>query len=672
MVRTRTHEAAVVGLLAALATFCALEARGGQPSTVVGQSTTKTASTGKRPLAERIKAANRPIRLTAEAELAPDEGLIRDLSTADETPKRDWPVVTPTFDLAETEGVHEDADGQHPAAEPAAVPPPDADAVAANPTTADDAGLVGEVAGIDATGEAEVVEEHTAASVEAPSEPSVAAPRQVPPVRQAPPRRTAARVTPQRRDALLGRLRTALAEMPRPFGLLPANEPRPAPRTAHRQPSRQPAPIAVAKAPPTLEPAPGDPVAASEGVTESEREDADSAEVIADDAGPDEAAVADATPPLATPIDESATDDVVGDAAAEVAADGTPSADPTSAEEADSIAGMTTDADDASSPSAVAATEPQAEPVAASPSAPGAAPRPTARTNHSRTRAPNSIVHRPRPFERLQAAFDAMPRPLGILPAPRPEMHAATGPRRGTAAPQRAVARSTGRAATAAPGSIAAETASEGQSSTSADAAAPDALDGTAEATAEEGLAAAGTDRTESYGTDGADALASTEPAATAGAGEPALLSADESAADDTPAEAVACIEVTVEGPDGAIERGSDVTLHLTVRNTGTVAARTVTPVFHFGKEIEPKAIAGRDGTLTEQGTVVVEALAELAPGESIDVEVVATCHQVGTARFQGVVWCGEGDSAEQVPVDGELRVVPARIATAPEGRTRR
>ena len=76
MVRTRIPEASLVGLLAALATFCALEARGGQPYSIVGQSGSATAATGRRPLAERIKAANRPIRIASEEELAPDEGLI--------------------------------------------------------------------------------------------------------------------------------------------------------------------------------------------------------------------------------------------------------------------------------------------------------------------------------------------------------------------------------------------------------------------------------------------------------------------------------------------------------------------------------------------------------------------------------------------------------------------
>lgn len=684
MVRTRIHEAAVVGVLSALATFCALEARGGQPSTVVGQSTAKTASTGKRPLAERIKAANRPIRITAEAELAPDEGLIRDLSAGDGAEMRDWPVVVPSVELAESDASLGEADGPQPAGEPAAVPPPGDDAVAANPTTADDAGMVGEVAGIDAAAEGDEPDATTADSIvaEAP-----AAPRPVPQVRQAPPRRAVARVTPQRRDALLGRLRAALAEMPRPFGLLPADEPRPAPRMNRPQPTRRPAPIAAAEVPPALEPAPGVSVddVATDGATDGATDDLAAAPqersasdpTVAADLSPDEPTLVDATP-----VDDAvaatdgatdgataaATDVAAVDAAPEIAAQAAEAGDQAPST-ADATAHEGTGDEATASPDTLSTTElPAPATTVATPHvAPGTAPRPAMRQPAPRTRAPSSIVQRPRPFERLQATFDAMPRPLGILPAPRPEMHAARGHRRTGAAPQAAMARTTTRppAPAGAPRDPAVPESSAVAETTVAE---PDGAVAGPESVADAGESPAA----ESAGTETTDALASTELPASAADGEPGAFPTEESNGPDGASEGVACIEVTVEGPDGVVERGSDVTLHLTVRNTGTVAARAVMPVFHFGRTIEPKAIAGREGTLTEQGTVVVEALSELGPGESIDVEVVATCHEVGTALFQGVVWCGEGETAEQVPVDGELRVVPARIATAPEGRSRR
>lgn len=656
MVRTRTHEAAVVGVLAALATFCALEARGGQPYSVVGQSTAKTASTGKRPIAERIKAANRPIRMTPDAELAPDEGLIRELGAGDDVVKRDWPLVPPVVEMTDAEPLV--ATEPESPAEPAVVPPPGEDAVAANPTTADDAGMVGEVAVLDADEQAlAAAGTADAGGSEATTTPT--APRPVPAVRGAPPRRTTARVTPQRREALLGRLRAALAEMPRPFGLLPQDDPRPAPRAARPQPPRRAAPVAVASVPPVLEPAPA---AGADGVgsTGGPADDVagtDSVETpvtdgtATEDASPAEESSVAADAPAAevapdavatTTVDRS-TDDAAG--AASVAGEGEVDATENGVEEAEPIAAASTE-----------------EPAETRP-APASAQRPMARPTPTRTRAPNSIVHRPRPFERLQATLDALPRPLGILPAPRPEMHAAHGPRRNATASSRAVAQASRRpapnpSATAAP--AAAEPGTEpGVVSPDGEQESLAVTEATPDATPNEAPAESVTATDASAGVPGTGT-------------EPGVLAADDTTADAAMPESVACIEVTVEGPEGAIERGGDVTLHLTVRNTGNSPARAVTPVIHFGEGIEPKGIAGREGTLTEPGTVVIEGLAELGPGESVDVEIVATCHQVGVLSFQGVAWCGEGEDAEEVPVDGEVRVVPGRIAAAPEGPTRR
>jgi hypothetical protein len=133
-----------------------------------------------------------------------------------------------------------------------------------------------------------------------------------------------------------------------------------------------------------------------------------------------------------------------------------------------------------------------------------------------------------------------------------------------------------------------------------------------------------------------------------------------------------AVIDVSVEMPDGAVRRGERFEIRFTVCNTGAVPAHAVAPMFHFGNGIEPVAVSGRGAEVTAEGSVVFEQLAELAPGDSVEFAIVATCVEVGTVPFQGVVWCGIGEAAEPVPVDGELRVVSERIATAPEGRTQR
>lgn len=61
MLRSRILQASLVGSLAALASFCALRAHGGETYSIVAQSNRGSAATGRRPLAERIAAANLPI-----------------------------------------------------------------------------------------------------------------------------------------------------------------------------------------------------------------------------------------------------------------------------------------------------------------------------------------------------------------------------------------------------------------------------------------------------------------------------------------------------------------------------------------------------------------------------------------------------------------------------------
>jgi hypothetical protein len=71
MLRSRTTQAVVIGCLAALATLCALSARAADTYSIVAQSTRATAGTGRRPLAERIAAANLPIAADAAAAVEP-------------------------------------------------------------------------------------------------------------------------------------------------------------------------------------------------------------------------------------------------------------------------------------------------------------------------------------------------------------------------------------------------------------------------------------------------------------------------------------------------------------------------------------------------------------------------------------------------------------------------
>ena len=459
MVRTRIPEASLVGLLAALATFCALEARGEQPYSIVGQSGPATAATGRRPLAERIKAANRPIRIASEEELAPDEGLIPALQDP-AAQVREWmpgPVVV-EFPAGGPAAIAVDELAEMN--EPGVMPPPESTAVAAHPTTAEDAGLVGEVSTIDAEEPANATTpEKTAEESPSSAGASVTPPGPLPQVsgqaeRVAPPRRSAARVTPQRREALLDRLRTALAEVPRPLGLIPARPQSkasarhhtPAPRSAivrHSVPATSlPEPLTAQPATsPTEASLEGDALANEAGVDATTTEASlaaveatapeDGATPVADDAGNESvAAVTEDTDGL-PPSTEPAAEEIAAVGIADVGI-----ATPANHAVAEAAVAEAREAEatiaDATVADAVAA--PQTTPIEAVAEAPAVRPavqgQPHRQVHPQRLRAPSAPQRAMTPLDRLQARLENMPRALGLVPAPRPSMHANRTPRR--------------------------------------------------------------------------------------------------------------------------------------------------------------------------------------------------------------------------------------------------
>jgi hypothetical protein len=491
MVRTRIPEASLVGLLAALATFCALEARGGQPYSIVGQSSPATAATGRRPIAERIKAANRPIRIAAEEELAPDQGLIPSLNDPT-TVEREW---TPNPAVVEFPTGGPDAiaiDETLPTLEPGVMPPPDSTAIAAHPTTGDDAGLVGEASTIETDASATTADgdESTGDSTEAsptttegsaapPDRLSASATARGQAARAPSPRRTSARVTPQRREALLDRLRAALADVPRPLGLIPAS-PRQkassrqatAPRTAI---ARQPVPAASLPVPLTALPAtttPTDETLPSDSLAEtplteelpsdgsetgSETADAsalaDHGSTTAPTAAEDAPATLEADSALTT---ADATDQLVDADAPGTGADATeacpasPVAEPEASTEVAASAAPVAAVDSATptiassaTPAADLATPPAAD-LTATPAPQQARTTPNAQSRRHGGSQRTGASHAPQqpmtPLDRLQARLEQMPRALGLVPAPRPSMHANRAPQRRAAPPAPAAA----------------------------------------------------------------------------------------------------------------------------------------------------------------------------------------------------------------------------------------
>jgi hypothetical protein len=74
MFHSRLAEATLIGCLTALASFCALNASAGETYSIVAQSNRFSAATGRRPLSERIAAANLPI--IAETAATPPHGTV--------------------------------------------------------------------------------------------------------------------------------------------------------------------------------------------------------------------------------------------------------------------------------------------------------------------------------------------------------------------------------------------------------------------------------------------------------------------------------------------------------------------------------------------------------------------------------------------------------------------
>jgi len=122
MPRTTTSQAMLIGVLAALASFCGLKAFGGQPYSIVAQSTKETAATGRRPLAQRITAANLPVVVPARQPTVSEACPSSACNAAAEIvadPVSETPAVEETASNAsETAILAADPTGEPPADEP--------------------------------------------------------------------------------------------------------------------------------------------------------------------------------------------------------------------------------------------------------------------------------------------------------------------------------------------------------------------------------------------------------------------------------------------------------------------------------------------------------------------------------------------------------------------------
>jgi len=702
MARTRSHEASVVQLLAALATFLSIEARADQPHTVVVQSTSATVGTGKRPIAERIKSANLPVRITSEEQLAPNEGLIRKL--AEETLPFGQPVVLqPETDLNLSPAVVEFATDEPEAltyaatestgaggeelAEPATMPPPQGLVLPSKPISSAGDVDVRSTASVEVAG---VVEQADLQAGKPASEAKVLS--LSPTVRKKP-----VVVARPRQLTPFERLQSRLADFPRPLGFLPA------PRPSHSRPgvnqgrgptvTRNGVTRGQTQGVPDSGPLPSQSAAALTLATSvvddtqplsscPEAESGGASVIVAErDIVQESSAIAGdmtelATTELATTevaTTEVATTEVATTEAAttEVATTEVATTERAPAEES----GVSRGSDGAPLPVVHTAA------VVCDVVGPGRALSPGERADlkclvrnvgsaavenisvtvfFAEGLEPVAVAGRSADIFEDQIRFTtvgALP-PGGVLPLRIAAVARGTGQytyrahvrHRGSDSP----AIRDGMVCTI-PGDLSSEAALVAATGN------PEGTVGEEQPEADRAVdSGLGTDSTDNVDAIG-QAVETGTPHEDLAASERVILVHSERN-----------IDVSVKVPEGVVRRGERFELRFTVCNTGSEPAHAVTPMFHFGKGIEPVAVVGRALELTSEGSVLFEQLDELAPGKSVEFAIIAACVEVGTVPFQGVVWCGAGEGVERVPVVGEIRVVPERIATAPEGRTQR
>jgi hypothetical protein len=117
MCRSRLAEATLIGCLTALASFCAFNAQGGETYSIVAQSSRSSAGTGRRPLAERIAAANLPI-ITQSAASPP-----RRATHQEAAGPTDRPANAENMAVAAVRVDQQEAAAPAPPPRPAATPP---------------------------------------------------------------------------------------------------------------------------------------------------------------------------------------------------------------------------------------------------------------------------------------------------------------------------------------------------------------------------------------------------------------------------------------------------------------------------------------------------------------------------------------------------------------------
>ena len=106
-----------------------------------------------------------------------------------------------------------------------------------------------------------------------------------------------------------------------------------------------------------------------------------------------------------------------------------------------------------------------------------------------------------------------------------------------------------------------------------------------------------------------------------------------------TSVESLADLKMTVDDPQGAVAVGDDVAYEIRIQNRGTKAATDIQLFGFFSEGIEPAAVRGWRGTVTE-GEVIIERIPRLGAGQEMVIKITAQAHRAGDHVFRAELEC--------------------------------
>lgn len=104
-------------------------------------------------------------------------------------------------------------------------------------------------------------------------------------------------------------------------------------------------------------------------------------------------------------------------------------------------------------------------------------------------------------------------------------------------------------------------------------------------------------------------------------------------------AEAIADLRMEIENPNGPIEVGNEAVFTINVVNRGTKTAEDVEVVAAFSRGLEPYAIEGGNGTMSD-GQVIFDKIPTISAGQTITLKVKGKAESAGNHRMRTEVIC--------------------------------